>query len=82
LPAVSGASAFSLTCEQVVAEVRARTPVDERERECIEQFLAQFEQLGDPFSEHAGPIHVTGSALVVGARGVSCCTVTESSARG
>jgi 8-oxo-dGTP pyrophosphatase MutT (NUDIX family) len=67
--AVAAASVFRVR-EQVLAEVRTRTPVDERERRCIEQFLAEFDLLDDPFSQHAGPVHVTGSGLVVGPRGV------------
>ena len=55
----------------VVAAVRARTPVDEREQRCIETVLAELERLGDdPFDEHANPVHVTASALIVGRRGV------------
>jgi hypothetical protein len=55
----------------VVVAVRARTPVDDRERSCIEQFLTEIAQLdGDPFDEHAGSVHVTVSALIVGPRGV------------
>jgi 8-oxo-dGTP pyrophosphatase MutT (NUDIX family) len=56
--------------EQVIAEVRARTPVDDRERASIQRFLTELASLDHPFSEHAGPVHVTGSALVVGTRGV------------
>jgi 8-oxo-dGTP pyrophosphatase MutT (NUDIX family) len=56
--------------EEVLAAVRARTPVDAREQTCIERFLTDFQRLEDPFSEHADPVHVTGSALVVGRRGV------------
>jgi len=55
----------------VVAAVRARTPVDEREQRCIETVLAELERLGDdPFDEHTNPVHVTASALIVGPRGV------------
>lgn len=55
---------------QVLAAVRARTPVDAREQACIERFLTEFLRLPHPFSEHADSIHVTGSALVVGPRGM------------
>jgi 8-oxo-dGTP pyrophosphatase MutT (NUDIX family) len=55
---------------QVLAAVRARTPVDAREQMCIERFLTEFLRLPHPFSEHADSIHVTGSALVVGPRGM------------
>ena len=57
--------------DEVIAAVAARTPVDDRERDCIGQFLREVERLGDdPFNEHAGPVHVTTSALIVGPRGV------------
>lgn len=52
--------------EQVVS----RRPVDEREREGRSRFLELFDALADPFSESADPVHVTGSAIVVGPRGV------------
>jgi 8-oxo-dGTP pyrophosphatase MutT (NUDIX family) len=55
---------------QVLAEVRARTPVDERERISIERFLREVVGLAEPFSEEADATHVTASALVVGPRGV------------
>jgi len=54
----------------VLATVIARTPVDARERMCIERFVTDFTRLEEPFSEHADPVHVTGSAFVVGPRGV------------
>ncbi len=52
------------------AQVVGRQPVDERERLSIERFGLEFEQLAFPFEEHAGPTHVTASAIVVGGRGV------------
>lgn len=52
------------------AAVLAREPVDERERVSIAAFVAQMDQLEDPFSEAADPVHVTSSAIVVGVRGV------------
>jgi 8-oxo-dGTP pyrophosphatase MutT (NUDIX family) len=54
----------------VIAAVAARKPVDERERVSIERFLAEVPRLARPFDEHADPVHVTGSALVVGRRGI------------
>ena len=57
--------------DEVIAAVRSRLPVDDRERGCIEQFLAALDNLGDnPFDEHADPVHVTASALIVGRRGL------------
>lgn len=54
---------------RVLADVRARVPVDAREAGSIGQFLAVVPGLDRPFDEHAHPTHVTGSAIVVGARG-------------
>lgn len=54
----------------VRAQVVARAPVDDRERESRSRFLELFDGLADPFSESADPVHVTGSAIVVGPRGV------------
>jgi len=51
-------------------EVRGRTPIDEREAASIERTLAELDRLEDPFGAAAGPVHVTGSAMVVGPRGV------------
>jgi len=48
----------------------ARTPVDDRERHSIAVTLAELDRLADPYDEHADPTHVTGSAVVVGQRGV------------
>jgi 8-oxo-dGTP pyrophosphatase MutT (NUDIX family) len=54
----------------VATAVAARTPVDAREAESIPRFLAELARLAEPFSEIADPVHVTGSAIVVGPRGV------------
>jgi len=56
--------------EAVRAEVAAREPVDQRERESIARFLAESARLAHPFDRDADPTHVTGSAIVVGPRGV------------
>ena len=56
--------------QDVIAAVAARDPVDERERVSIERFLAEVPRLERPFDEHADPVHITGSALVVGRRGI------------
>lgn len=47
-----------------------RVPIDDVETAMISEFLAHYDVLADPFSEDAGPVHVTGSAIVVGSRGV------------
>jgi 8-oxo-dGTP pyrophosphatase MutT (NUDIX family) len=55
---------------ELLAAVAARSPVDDRERRSIERFLDLVPRLSRPLDEHADPVHVTGSAIVVGARGV------------
>lgn len=54
----------------VRAAVAARVPIDADEARSIERTLAELDRLADPFSEDADPVHVTGSAIVVGPRGV------------
>ena len=55
---------------QLCAYFAAATPCDEREQESIQQFLAIAPMLESPFDEHVNDIHITGSAIVVGKRGV------------
>lgn len=55
---------------RVRADVSARTPVDERERDAVTRFLSLYDELRAPFDQTSDPIHVTGSGVVVGARGV------------
>jgi 8-oxo-dGTP pyrophosphatase MutT (NUDIX family) len=57
-------------CALIRDAVRARNPVDERERASVQAFIEHFDRLDDPCSEHADPVHVTGSAIIVGERGV------------
>lgn len=45
-------------------------PLDQAEANSIAAFLHHFDRLESPLSEHADPVHVTGSAVVVGSRGV------------
>lgn len=52
------------------AAVVAHLPSDEREAAAIPAFLEHFDALADPLSETADPVHVTGSAILVGSRGV------------
>lgn len=56
--------------QRVRIDVAARQPVDEREAVSIERFLAAFDALVAPLDQESDPIHVTGSAIVVGPRGV------------
>ena len=56
--------------ERVLAAVRARRAVDERERRSLAEVVDAFGRLTDPFDRHADPVHVTGSGLIVGRRGI------------
>jgi 8-oxo-dGTP pyrophosphatase MutT (NUDIX family) len=58
--------------DDIVAAVRARAanPVDEREAGAAELCLAEIARLPHPFDQHADPVHITGSALIVAPRGV------------
>lgn len=53
----------------VRAAVAAVVPVDEREAASCRQVIDALDRLADPFDRHAGPVHVTGSAVIVGRRG-------------
>lgn len=56
--------------DRVKRAVEEHSAGDHAERESIARVLAELDRLADPFSEQADPIHVTGSAIVVGPRGV------------
>ncbi len=56
--------------QRVRADVEARTPVDEREAHSVERFLVEYDRLERPFDIDADPVHVTGSGIVTGPRGV------------
>lgn len=47
-----------------------RLPIDDAEQSSIERTLAELDRLERPFDVDADPVHVTGSAIVVGPRGV------------
>ncbi len=51
-------------------DVAGRRPVDAREREAREAFLAALDRLAHPFDQRADRTHVTASAVVTGERGV------------
>jgi 8-oxo-dGTP pyrophosphatase MutT (NUDIX family) len=51
-------------------DVEARVGLDEREVTSRARFLAAYDDLDDPLSQESSPIHVTGSGIVVGPRGV------------
>jgi 8-oxo-dGTP pyrophosphatase MutT (NUDIX family) len=54
----------------VGAAVRGRQPVDGREARSRDRFLVALGRLARPFDQAADPTHVTGSAVVLGPRGV------------
>ncbi len=51
-------------------DVLSRQPVDDRERRSLGAFIEAYDRLDAPFSQESDSVHVTGSALVVGPRGV------------
>ena len=59
---------------EVRDEVLAREPIDDDERRSIERFAAEVDRLIaaglDPFDIDADAVHITGSAIVIGERGV------------
>ena len=56
--------------DRVRADLAARQPIDDDEAASIATTLAELDRLTDPTSIDADPVHVTGSAIVVGRRGV------------
>ena len=54
----------------VRASVAARIPVDGREARSRHRFLVALDRLDRPLDREADPTHVTGSAVVVGPKGV------------
>lgn len=56
--------------EQVRRSVAERVPIDEVEQASIATFLWHYDELRDPMSQESDVIHVTGSAIVTGPRGV------------
>jgi 8-oxo-dGTP pyrophosphatase MutT (NUDIX family) len=55
---------------ELIAQVAARAPVDQRERESVERILVELDHLLDPFDEHASAVHLTASGIVISERGV------------
>ena len=56
--------------EQLHALLDDHLPVDEREAASLARIGVELGHLDTPFDEHADLVHVTGSAIVVGPRGV------------
>jgi predicted metal-dependent HD superfamily phosphohydrolase/8-oxo-dGTP pyrophosphatase MutT (NUDIX family) len=59
---------FELMLGQI--QHRLKAPVDDREASSAQRILEELPRLDRPFDEHADPVHITGSAVVVGPRGV------------
>lgn len=66
-PVDSGGSAELVTALR--AALAAHVPADRRETSAHAHVIGALGRLEHPFDEMAGPEHVTGSAVVVGARG-------------
>lgn len=60
----------AMSIERLRVDVAGRHPLDDREATSIRRFLDGLDTLSDPLSQHVDPTHVTGSAIVVGPRGV------------
>jgi len=56
--------------ERVRRMVTQREPIDAAEVASIDRTLRELDRLTDPFDQTLDPVHVTGSAIVVGPRGV------------
>lgn len=69
-PNVDGAQAGDGRRAAVITLVAAIDPVDAREERSIAEALDGLRVLPAPFDEDAGPVHITGSALIVGRRGI------------
>lgn len=54
-----------MDARHIIDMFAAHVPVDERERESIERFVQLVASLADPFNEHADPVHITTSAILV-----------------
>jgi 8-oxo-dGTP pyrophosphatase MutT (NUDIX family) len=54
----------------IVASLARRRPVDGREERSRERMLVALGRLPHPFDQQADPTHVTGSAIVLGPRGI------------
>lgn len=73
-PAVSGSPRASTAGGDPLRAAARRAvaglvPGDDRERASQQRILAELDRLALPFDRHADPVHVTGSAVVVGRRG-------------
>lgn len=56
--------------DRLLADLARHQPRDAREQASLARMLTEIERLDRPFDQHADPVHVTGSAVVIGRRGV------------
>jgi 8-oxo-dGTP pyrophosphatase MutT (NUDIX family) len=56
--------------DQVCSALKDHVPVDQREQNSVATFVKFLDALPLPFEENADPVHVTGSAIVLGPRGI------------
>ncbi len=61
--------ATGTSTEDLRALVEGHEPASPREVLAKERFLSELGRLAAPYDEHAGPVHVTASGIVVGRRG-------------
>jgi 8-oxo-dGTP pyrophosphatase MutT (NUDIX family) len=62
---------MGVTTRDLRALVEGHEPGSSREEESRRRFLAELDRLAAPCDEHADPIHVTASGIVVGPRGTA-----------
>ncbi|MHB1445824.1 MAG: NUDIX hydrolase [Acidimicrobiales bacterium] len=67
---MSSGAAPSRAESELRAQLDAFAPRSERETESRRRMLAELDRLERPFDQSADEVHVTGSALVVGPRGL------------
>lgn len=56
--------------ERIRRSLLGRVPIDDAERASIDRTLGELDRATDLFDQDVDPVHITGSAIVVGARGV------------
>ena len=56
--------------KQIRRSLLGRDPIDDAERVSIARTLSELDRREDLFDQNVHPVHITGSAIVVGVRGV------------
>lgn len=59
-----------MAVDRLRSDLDHRSPLDDREASSIEQFLTALDSLDRPLDQTSHDTHVTGSAIVVGPRGL------------